>query len=466
MARYLHNQNLIPKKSEYLAIPTMLTQTITLPSAEWPYLQILVRLALSLALGMLTGLERERRRKEAGLRTFGFICLLGAMGGILGTAYCLVILGLVGVLVVLLNVQTLRAGQGTELTTSVAMLITCMAGILCGQGHTISPAATVVGVTALLAWKERLAGFSSGLTEGELRSAIILAILAIVIYPALPVGAIGPWGLFEPRAAWIAVILIAGIGFINYILWKLYGMHGVEVSGFLGGLINSNFTVIEMCTRVQQSLQFLDAAYRSILLATTAMVIRNATILLILAPVALVGSSPAFGLMLATGLAMVLWNYRHRDRAVVDAPPDLDFDLPFSLSLALKYGVLFLLLHVAGGLMQREFGNSGFYVTSIVGGFLSSASAVAAAATLASQGHLSPTVAGNGAVLASFTSLTFSLSFVLRSGNRSLISRLVLAMAGMLCAGLIGLLIWDTVHPHVGTWLPQIEGRSESIVSP
>src|SRR5262249_31920352 len=146
-----------------------------LPNAEWPYLQILVRLALSLALGLLIGLERERRGKEAGLRTFGFICLLGALGGSLGDGYSLLILALVGMLAVLLNVQTLRANQGTELTTSAAMLVTCVAGILCGQGHTISPAAVMVIATALLAWKERLAGFSTGLTEGELRSALLLA---------------------------------------------------------------------------------------------------------------------------------------------------------------------------------------------------------------------------------------------------------------------------------------------------
>ena len=60
--------------------------TASLPNAEWPYLQILVRLALSLALGLLIGLERERRGKEAGLRTFGFVCLLGALGGSLGDA--------------------------------------------------------------------------------------------------------------------------------------------------------------------------------------------------------------------------------------------------------------------------------------------------------------------------------------------------------------------------------------------
>ena len=179
---------------------------LTLPNAEWPYVQTLLRLALSLSLGLLIGLERERRGKEAGLRTFGFIGVLGALGGSLGAAFALMILALTGVLAVLLNIQTLRANQGSELTTSAAMLVTCVAGILCGQGHTISPAATMVIATALLAWKERLAGFSMGLSENELRSAIMLAILSIVIYPALPEGAVGPWKLLEPRAAWVTVI--------------------------------------------------------------------------------------------------------------------------------------------------------------------------------------------------------------------------------------------------------------------
>ncbi len=169
------------------------------------------------------------------MRTFGFVCLLGAMGGSLGAAYSIVILLLVGVLAVLLNVQTLRANQGTELTTSAAMLVTCMAGILCGQGHTISPAAVIVISTALLAWKERLAGISMGLTESEVRSALMLAVLAIVIYPALPAGSVGPWKLIEPRAAWVAVILIAGIGFVNYALWKLYGAHAPRWRAFWAG---------------------------------------------------------------------------------------------------------------------------------------------------------------------------------------------------------------------------------------
>ena len=64
---------------------------------------------------------------------------------------------------------------------------------------------------ALLAWKERLADFSMGLSEGEIRSALLLAILAIVIYPALPAGTVGPGNLIEPRYAWVTVILIAAM---------------------------------------------------------------------------------------------------------------------------------------------------------------------------------------------------------------------------------------------------------------
>ncbi|HOM14706.1 MAG TPA: MgtC/SapB family protein, partial [Rubrivivax sp.] len=147
----------------------MPTPIVSLPQADWPYSQSLMRLALGLSLGLLIGLERERRGKEAGLRTFGFIGLMGAMGGALGPAYGLAALGATAVLVLILNVSSLRAEQGTELTTSAAMMVTAMAGILCGQGHTLPPAAVMVIAAALLAWKERLADFSMGVSEGEIR---------------------------------------------------------------------------------------------------------------------------------------------------------------------------------------------------------------------------------------------------------------------------------------------------------
>jgi len=434
-----------------------------LPVSAWPYTQILMRLALGLALGLLIGLERERRGKEAGLRTFGFIGLLGTMGGALGNGYGLATLALTGLLVLILNISSLRAGQGTELTTSTAMLVTGMAGILCGRGHTIAPAAVMVIATALLAWKERLADFSMGVSEGEIRSAILLAVLAIVIYPALPQGAVGPWGLIEPRTAWVAVILIAGIGFFNYVLWKMYGTRGTELSGFFGGLINSNFTVIELVERVREvGLAYVGTAYRGIMLAMVAMIARNATLLLILAPEALVSAFSAFLLMMGASALLVGVSLRRGRLAGAGVAPEIHLDMPFSLPQALKYGAIFLLLHALGALTQRQFGDAGFYFVSIVGGLLSSASSVAAAASLAAQGGIPPGTAGVGAVLASFTSIVFSLSFVLRSRSGALIRQLALSMLLIAAAGMVGLLAGQFVQPWLGALLSQMEPSSSA----
>lgn len=429
-----------------------------LPAGSWPYNQILMRLALGLALGLLIGLERERRRKEAGLRTFGFIGLLGTMGGALGPAYGLAALALAGLLALILNWSSLRAGQGTELTTSAAMLVTAMAGVLCGQGHTLTPAAVMVIATALLAWKERLAGFSMGVSESEVRSALLLAILAIVIYPALPEGRVGPWQLIEPRAAWVTVILIAGIGFFNYVLWKLYGTRGTELSGFFGGLVNSNITVIELAARAHDvGAAFAGTAYRGILLATTAMLARNGTLLLLLAPATLAGAGVPMLLMLGCGAALVAASLARHRRGSGEAAADIRMELPFSLSQALKYGAIFLLLNVLGAITQRQFGDAGFYVVSVLGGVLSSASAVAAAATLAAQGGVDALTAGTGAVLASFTSMAFSLALVLRARNARLLRRLALSTAAIALAGVLGLWLSHLAEPSLAPLLKTLD---------
>ena len=128
----------------------------------WPYWPTLERLGLALALGLFVGLERERRGKEAGLRTFGLASLIAAVGGLLGTPYALFGLGTAAMLCVFLNVQTLRAGEGAELTTSAALMVTSFSGLLVGLGHRLTPAAMAVGTAALLAWKERLRGLLEG----------------------------------------------------------------------------------------------------------------------------------------------------------------------------------------------------------------------------------------------------------------------------------------------------------------
>lgn len=419
-----------------------------LPS--WPYLPTLARLGLAVAIGLFVGIERERRRKEAGLRTFAFAALLGAVGGLLGEYFALLALALVGILVVFLNVETIRTDEGAEITTSAALFVTAFAGLLAGQGHTFTPSALGIATAALLAWKEPLAGFSHALSESELRSAILLAMLAFVAYPILPPGSVDPWGLVEPKPAWITVILIAGLGFTNYVLLKLYGARGIELTGFLGGLVNSTVTVTELTQRARSADGRLsDVTYRGVILSTAAMLVRNAVILGLIAPLALLDSAVPLTLMIAGAAIAVLWRRGnpHNGKGMTDNPsgesrgapllPTLES--PFSLTAAFKFGVIFLALRIAGTLAQRALGEAGFYAVSAVGGVISSASAVASAANLGAAGILPAQVAGNGAIIASAMSVIVNLPLVARvAKDRGLTLRTARVLGGIVLLGAFG----------------------------
>lgn len=415
---------------------------MSLTVIHWPYDTVLARLALALAIGLFVGIERERRRKDAGLRTFGFVSLLGALGGLLGDNFAMLALGLLGILVVFLNLKTLRANKGTELTTSAALLVIGFAGILSGKGHTITPAAVGVMTAALLAWKKPMAGFTVKLSDAEVRSAILLGILAFVIYPALPEGAVDPWGALEPRAAWVTVILIAGIGFVNYILWKIYGDRGIALTGFLGGLVNSSVATRELAQRAKTSQgEMSNTVYYGILLAITAMLIRNGVLLAILAPQALRAALLAFILMLLACLSLTLLGRRSvHSVSSTTSEPLLTLQSPFSLKSALRFGFILVVIQIAGVVGQQILGQLGIYATSLLGGLFSSSSAVAAAAALAAQGTITDRVAGNCAVIASLTSVIVNLPLVVGVAGRTLVRRIAWGVTIVALVGLVGIL--------------------------
>jgi len=403
---------------------------------DWPALPALARLALALGLGMLTGIERERRHKEAGIRTFTFGALLGAVGGLLGQSYALLAVGLLAVLLILVSVETFRTGERAEITTSAALLVTGYVGVLAGQGHALTATALGITVAALLAWKEPLAGFSQALTDAEVRSAILLAILAFVVYPLLPEGTVDPWHLIDPRTAWVTVILIAALGFVNYILLKLYGARGILLGSFFGGVVNSTVTVAYLGKRVDQDGQgHSGLAFRGVALATAAMLVRNAGLLAVISTSAALAVAGPLAFMTAVAFLAALLG-RTRGPADPDAGDGVALGLrsPFSLEAALLFGLIFLALQVVGTLANRALGQAGFYAVSVIGGTVSSASAVASAGTLARRGAVEPGIAGAGAVLASLASAVVHVPVVARATHDHKLTRRVAVVIGAVVA--------------------------------
>jgi uncharacterized membrane protein (DUF4010 family) len=419
---------------------------MTESAPAWPYLPALARLGLALALGLLVGFERERQGKEAGVRTFTFAALLGAAGGLLGDTFAVVALALLGLLAVLLTVETIRTGEGAEITTAAALLLMGFIGVLAGDGHIFTPTALAIATTALLAWKKPLRGFIRGVTDAELKSAIQLAIIAFVVYPVLPAHSVDPWHLIYPRDAWVTVILIAGLGFASYLLLKRYGTRGLEVAGFLGGLVNSTVAVSELATRARATDRARDVTFRGALLATGAMLIRNAVILGLLAPPAVLAAAGALGLMIAGTGAAAWLGHRHRGAGAAAPPLAADaaaipvLESPFALRSVLSFGIVFLVLQVLGNLAERAAGPLGFYAVSAIGGLVSSASAVASAANLARSNAIPPHEAAIGTVLACLASTLVDLPVVARiARDRPLTYRIAWALCGVALLGAVGL---------------------------
>jgi uncharacterized membrane protein (DUF4010 family) len=181
--------------------------------SHWPFVPILTRLGLAVAIGLFIGLEREHSGKN-GVRTFALTALLGCLGGLMGDLFSAIALGFVAMTAVWMNWRQMVLQKTLALTTSTALTLVGFAGILCGQGHVFTPVVVGVVTAALLAWKQSISGFVGGLTDKELRSAILLAILTLVVFPVLPAHAVDPWGLIEPQSNWASVIMIAGIGLL------------------------------------------------------------------------------------------------------------------------------------------------------------------------------------------------------------------------------------------------------------
>jgi uncharacterized membrane protein (DUF4010 family) len=378
----------------------------------FPHTDISLKIVLAIGVGLLVGLEREFASKDVGVRTFSLTALFGLLTSFVGTGFS--IAGLFGILCITayMNVRAMLVNRSLEVTTSVAMLVTFCIGVLVGMGHVFTPVAVSILMTLLLAWKSELAAFAHGLQLDEIRSAVMLGLLTFVIYPVLPDHFVDPWDLLNPKDAWITVIVLAGISFINYVLMKAYSTKGLYYSALLGGAVNSSAAVSEISTAVKTPTGgILPHALAILLMTTIAMFIRNLVLLGIFEPQAIAMALAPLLVMAATATYFV-WRARAKHEDGTSPTTALRVSSPVALKRVLKFGLLFILLQAAGTLSQRYLGSAGVLSVSFLGGLISSASSTAAVAKLAAQGKITASLAGLATVLASISSAFVNLPLV------------------------------------------------------
>jgi uncharacterized membrane protein (DUF4010 family) len=427
--------------------------------APFPYPEVASKIALAVAVGLLVGLEREWAQKAVGVRTFAIIALLGALTYLAAPQLLIATFCGTFLFAILLNILHLmknwplapadptghRKPTGDsiyiidrdaplEITTSAALLVTLMLGVLIGQGHYFTAITSSIVMTMLLAWKEGLSRFVGGLQPEEIRSAVLLGLLTFVIYPLLPDRFIDPLELLNPKQSWLIVVVIAGLGFANYVMLRFYGTRGTYYAAFLGGLVNSTAAATELCGLFRGVDNSSSLVVAAIMITSVAMFLRNLVILAIFAPAA-VGTAliPLIAMTLAT-LSLV---WLHRDRDGTRMSPPLSLSSPISMRHVLKFAAVFVTLAAAGTLAQRFFGKLGFVVFSVAGGLVSSASTTATAAALAASGRITPSNAGMAAVLTSMASAIVDMPIVYRQmRDKTVFYRLAGISALILLVGL------------------------------
>ena len=337
-------------------------------------------LGVALAIGLLIGVERGWREREAeegtriaGVRTYGLIGLLGGGSALLAKdvgwlAISLTFVALAGVLTAVYVVNLRRGRADVGITSLIAALLAFMLGGLAGVGEVAVAAAFAVLTTLILGYKPVLHRWVRALEAEELRAGIKLLLISVVLLPILPNQGYGPWQALNPYAIWWMVILIAAISFVGYFALKIGGAaKGTIFTGLFGGLASSTAVTLHFSRMTHRSAVLAPMLAAGVLLACGTMLPRTLLIAGVLNFNLFQPLLVPAAIMMMLAYAPALWWYWK-------APPQKQTDSvglltnPLELKTAIGFGLLLVLIAILGKALQNWFGDTGVLALAAASG--------------------------------------------------------------------------------------------------
>ena len=408
--------------------------------------EVLLRLGVALCIGLFIGLEREYSHADredlvpAGFRTFGLIGLLGAVCCYLGLLLspwvlpaALVVLGAL-LLAAYLEARDARAQAaphaGVGLTTEVSALLTFGLGALAMHGDLSTAGVIAVATTLVLSAKKRLHGFVHALGEQDMVATIKFAVITFIILPILPDHWFGPYQAFNLHRTWLMVVLIAGIGFLGYVLTKVIGAErGIPLSGLVGGLASSTAVTLSSARRSKTDENLSEPLALGVILACTVMVPRVALVTAAISPQVAVTMVPTFVAMLVGSLVMIIIQAQNLKKQLpTDDTHQTQHTNPFDLEPALKFAVAFAVITFLVRAAKSANATGGIYAVSGLSGLVD---ADAAAVSLAQQtlSGLDLHLAARGVALSMIVNNLFKGAMAYGTGSKLLGKRVFLGLA-------------------------------------
>ncbi|ROM72586.1 hypothetical protein BK654_25840 [Pseudomonas brassicacearum] len=348
--------------------------------------------AAALGIGLLVGLERERRKGEddrrdfAGLRTFAITSLLGYVTVQAGGPLLLGFVALaLGALVTTAYWRNLEKDPG--ITSEVALFAVLVLGALCVSAPALAIAIGVVMV-GLLASRQPLHHFArSQLTEAELRDGLVLLIAALVVLPLAPDRFLGPYHAINLRTICTLTVMLMAVGALGHVAVRTLGTrYGYALSAIASGFASATVTIAAMgdiAAKQPTDLKVLSAAA---VLSNLATLVQMALILGTVEPALLrwMWGPLSCGVLMTLMYAGALMFSLPRGQA--DAP--IKVGGAFSLKLALMVTLMMTGITVLSSAMLDGFGQAGVIVTAIFSGLADAHASTASIASLAKAGLL------------------------------------------------------------------------------
>ncbi len=409
---------------------------------EWPLL-------VALAIGLLIGLERERRKGEgitrsaAGLRTFGLVGLLGGVAALAGNAGFVL---LAGAFVALGALAAYWLGDRKDpgLTGEVALVVTYALGVLAQTRPAVGLEVGVV-VAALLAFRVQLHRFvRDRITDQELLDALTFAIAALVILPLLPNRPIDPLGLLNPFTLWRLAVVAMALSFLGYVAQRLLGgRFGLLVAGLAAGLVSSTAAVAAMGARAKGQ---TDLAAASAAGAIASMIGSLAYLLAIIgavSPQLIITMAIPLGLAACLMLAYAVWLVRRTPKVSGHDTAGRAFSGGAVLLFVVMVGAFSLIAE----LLLRWLGAPGALIGAAVMGLADAHAASVSMATLQAGGRVTLTAAAIGVVLTLTTNMAVKVPAAFMTGGRAygrqVTIGVLLLIAGLWAGGAMAFLTGD-----------------------
>lgn len=333
------------------------------------------KILITLLIGLLIGVERERRKHEgetsfAGIRTYPMISLLGLTAALLSqligpVVFVVIMVSFSGlILIEYFHVsQKGSIGGTTEIST---ILVFVLGALVFFELYLISAAIGIV-VAVLITYKAEFRAFANEIEKEDMFATIKFAIITLIILPLLPDQTYGPLDVLNPRTIWYMVVLIAGVSFIGYVLFKLIGTKkGVQLLSILGGIASSTAVTMSFTSRSKEVPELSRNFAAGIVLASSIMFPRVLLVIFVLNKELAGSLLIPFSIFTLCGLISSLLLWRKSESHNTE---QINLSNPFKIMFAIKFGAIFAVILFISKAAQVYLGESGFYFTSLFSGF-------------------------------------------------------------------------------------------------